>query len=98
MSEDLEKEITKLERYLRRQKDAQFIIDLRQLNPDELKERMKQQALYRQETITARQRDEELKRAKEKSRDLAAPYNESVRMNDKISRFISLLLEESGEG
>lgn len=94
---DLEKEITKLEKYLRRQKDAQFIIDLRKLSTEELRGRMLQQAVYRQETITAKQRDEGLRAAKDTASALAAPYNESVRMNDKISRFISLLLEENGQ-
>lgn len=94
MSEDNEKEITKLERYLRRQKDAQYIIDLRRLSVEELKEKMKTQALYRQETIDAKMKDQDLKLAKEKARDLGAPYNESLRMNDKICRFISLLISE----
>lgn len=94
MTEDQEKEVIKLEKYLRRQKDAQFIIDLRRLSAEELKEKIKIQALYRQETIDARLKDEELKLAKEKARDMAAPYNESLRMNDKICRFISLLISE----
>lgn len=97
MSEDLEKEVTKLERYLRNQKDADFIIELRRLSPDQLKERIKQQALYRQETITAKQNDKELRDAKSTASNMAYPYNQSLRMNDKISRFISLLLTESGQ-
>lgn len=91
---DLEKEIYKLEKYLRRQKDEEYIVDLRRLDVDQLQERMKKQALYRQETITAKQKDVGLSEAKETARSLAAPYNESLRMGDKISRFISLLLEE----
>lgn len=94
--EDNEKEITKLEKYLGRQKDADFVIELRRLDKEQLKKRIQDQALYRQETITARKNDEGLATAREEARGLAAPYSESLRMNDKISRFISLLIEEKG--
>lgn len=97
MSEDQEKEIVNLERYLRKHKDSEFILELRRLSGEQLKERIKGQALYRQETISAKQKDQDLKQAKDTARALGAPYSESLRLNDKISRFISLLLDENGQ-
>ena len=88
------KEVTKLEKYLIRQKDSQFVKDLRALTKDQLKKKMQDQAIYRQETVTAKMEDEELKSLKEKVKDLQAPYNDSLKMNDKISRFVSLLLKD----
>lgn len=96
MTEDLEKEATKLEKYLIRNGRSELVVELRRLGLDQLKKRMQDQAIHRQECITARQKDEGLKEAKEKARELAAPYNESIRMCDKISRFVSLLMEDSG--
>lgn len=88
------KEVTKLEKYLIRQRDSQFVKDLRALTKDQLKKKMQEQAIYRQETVTAKQEDEELKTLKEKVKDLQAPYNDALKMNDKISRFVSLLLKD----
>lgn len=96
MTEDLEKEATKLEKYLIRNGRSELVLELRRLNLEQLKKRIQDQAIFKQESITARQKDEGLKNAKDQARELAAPYNESIRMNDKISRFISLLMEDSG--
>lgn len=98
MSDELaeDKEMIKLERYLKRNGSPNLIEDLRKLTSDELKKRIQDQAIYKQETITAKQNDEALAQAKEKAKELTGPYNESIRMNDKISRFISLLLKDLG--
>jgi hypothetical protein len=96
MTPDLEKEVTKLEKYLIRNGRSELVVELRRLDLEQLKKRIQDQAIYKQESITARQKDEGLSEAKAKAKEMAAPYNESIRMNDKISRFISLLMGESG--
>ena len=95
MTEDQEKESTKLEKYLIRQGRQELVLELRQASKDLLKKKIQDQAIYKQETISARQADEGLKEAKAKAREMAAPYNESIRMNEKLSRFISLLMEDA---
>lgn len=92
--EDSEKELVKIEKYLRKHKDAEFIIELRRLSKDQLEERIKAQALFRQETITAKRDDKILNELKAKVKEFSGPYNDSLRLNDKISRFISLLINE----
>lgn len=91
---DQEAERTKLERTLVKSGRQDLVLDLMALGRAELEERMKQQALYRQESLMAKSEDESLKEAKATARELAAPYNDSIRMNEKISRFISFLLKD----
>lgn len=93
---DLEKELTKLERYLRRQGRGELVQELRSLDNDERRQRLMKQAVYEQEIMDAKANDAKLKAAKEEARDLGAVYNENLRMNKKISRFIHLLVEDSG--
>lgn len=92
--EDNEKERTKLEKYLIRQGRQNLIEELRNLGTDKLKEKLLAQALYKQETIDAKNNDEKLKAAKDTAKEQAAPYNESIRMNDKISRYINALMKD----
>lgn len=94
ISDELVKESTKLEKYLLKHKDAEFIRDLRVANLEQLKKRIQEQAIYEQQTITAKSEDEKLHDAKSIVKELQSPYNDSIRMNKKISRFISLLMGE----
>lgn len=94
---DLEKEITKLERYLNRQGRTELVQELRRLSNDARRERLKGQAIHEQETLDLRAKDKKLIAAKAEARDLNAIYNEQLRMNKKISRFIHLLIEDSGK-
>lgn len=90
-----EAEKTKLEKYLLKHKDVAFVTELLSLDKAALEERMKKQALFKQETITAKNGDEGLASAKSTANNLAAPYNDSIRMNDRISRFIALILKDN---
>jgi hypothetical protein len=94
---DLEKEITKLERYLIKQGRAKFVQELRSLDNDTRRDRLMKQAVHEQEIMDTRNKDEKLQAAKENARFQAATYNEQLRMNKKISRFIHLLIEDSGK-
>lgn len=95
--EDLEKEITKLERYLNRQGRGDLCKELRQLNNDHRRARLLKQAVHEQEIMDTKAKDAKLSAAKELARDLGAVYNEQKRMSQKISRFIHLLIEDSGK-
>jgi hypothetical protein len=92
----LEKERTKLERYLKRNGSPNLIEDLGRLNLEQLKKRIQDQAIHKQDTITEKQNDEKLNELKDKVREMNATYNEQIRMNDKISRYISLLIKDVG--
>lgn len=94
ISDELVKEETKLEKFLIKQGRADLVHELRKLGAIELKGRMLQQSLFKQETLNARENDEELKQLKSAAREAGAKYNESLRMNDKISRFIGFLIKD----
>lgn len=94
---DLEKEITKLERYLIRQGRSELVQELRQLDNDARRQRLMQQAVLEQEIQDTKEKDEKLKAAKDLARDLNSTYTEQTRMSRKISRFVHLLIEESGK-
>ena len=98
MSQELtyEKEVTKLERYLKRNGSPNLVEDLRRLSLEQLKKRMQDQAIHKQDTITEKQNDEKLNKLKDQVREMNATYNEQIRMNDKISRFVSLLMKDLG--
>lgn len=97
MEIDLEKEITKFERYLIRQGRAELVQELRQLDNDQRRQRLMQQAVLEQEIQDTKNKDEELKKAKDLARELNATYNDQTRMSRKISRFVHLLIEDSGK-
>lgn len=94
---DLEKELTKLEKYLIKQGRGDLVQELRSLDNDTRRDRLMKQAVHEQEILDTKEKDEELKKAKEQARFLAGSYNEQTRMVKKISRFIHLLIEDSGK-
>lgn len=94
---DLEKEMTKLERYLIRQGRNDLVQTLRTLDNDERRNRLMQQAVLEQEIQDTKEKDHKLRQAKDLARELNATYTEQTRMSRKISRFIHLLIEDSGK-
>lgn len=97
MAVDLEKEITKFERYLIKNGRTELVQELRQLDNDDRRQRLMKQAVYEQEIMDAKANDRELQAAKDNARFLGSTYTENLRMNKKISRFIHLLIEDSGK-
>lgn len=97
MALDLEKEITKLEKYLVKQGREALIRELRGLKNDDRRQRLMKQAVYEQEIMDTKANDQKLQAAKDELKELNSVYNENLRMNKKISRFIHLLIEESGK-
>ncbi len=96
MTEDLEKEMTKLEKYLIKEGRKDFVIEMRQSDSPKRESKLLGLAKHKQELITLMSKDVALKTAKEIVKGLKAPYNEQKRMNDKLSRFVHLLSEEEG--
>lgn len=89
-------ERTKLEKYLKRQGRGELVESLQTLNIEELKNRLKDQAIHEQVTLNTRDEDQELRRAKAVAKELNASYNEQLRMNKKICRYINTLLQDKG--
>ena len=94
---DLEKELYKLERFLKKQGRNELIEQLRSLNNTDRRNRLMQQAVLEQEIADTKAKDEKLQAAKEAARELNATYTGQLRMAKKIARFIHLLIEDSGK-
>lgn len=95
MSLSQEKEVIKLEKYLRKQGRDELIQSLRACSDTEKRARLLQQAVLEQEITDTKDRDEKLKEANDKSKELNATYSEQTRVCRKISRFIHLLIGDS---
>lgn len=93
-SEDQTSEVTKLEKFLKKEGRAELIVEIRGLDREALRQRLASQAIYRQETIEARRIDETLSSTKLRARELGAPYRESLKINEKISQFVATVLKE----
>jgi hypothetical protein len=92
----LEKETTKLEKYLVKQGRKDFVEAMRNASASELDSKMLSLAKHREEIATTKSNDTELETAKEKKKDLEAPYREQLAMNKKLSRFVGLMMKEMG--
>lgn len=98
MSELLdEKEIIKLERYLKREGREDFVTEMMAASPALLDSKMLGLAKYREEIQNTQNADEELKRVKQHAKTLGAPYRDDVKMNKKLTRFVALLMQEKGK-
>lgn len=95
ISDELVKEVTKLEKYLIREGREELVQELRRMGSDELKNKLKEYALYKQDLLDFKANDKKLQDAKELVKELNAPHNENIRMNDKISRFIGLVIKDN---
>jgi hypothetical protein len=85
---------SKIEKFLRNQGRQDLVETLRESSPDALKRKLMEQAEHEQAIIDTKNNDEELKNAKDHARSLGSVYNEQIRMNKKISRFVHLLLND----
>lgn len=71
-----------------------FADEIRALDDDALKARLVKLAQYREEIKQSMQDDEQLTRAKETAKELAAPYRDSLKDNEMRTTFIVKVLEE----
>lgn len=93
----LEKETTKLERYLIKEGRKDFIDEIRAASLGTLDQKMLGLAKHREEIRNTKANDEALNDAKERAKDLGAPYRDQLRMNEKLTRFVSLIMKENGD-
>lgn len=92
----LEKEVTKLERYLIKQGREDFVQAMRAAEEDRLNSKLLSLAKHRQEIKSTKAEDLELLRASELKKELEAPYKEQLRMNEKLASFVALVMKEKG--
>lgn len=100
MSVDAEKEIVKLERKLIREGRENLVQELRKLSNDQRRDRLKQQAILAQEIIDNKAKAaevEETAAAISAVREHVATYREQSDCCKRISRFLHLLIEDSGK-
>ncbi len=97
---DLEKEITKLEKFLVKQGRQTLIQELRSLDNDDRRQRLMKQAIHEQEIADTKEKEaqkENIMQAKAVIKEFNATYWEQLQMSKKISRFLHLLNEDSGK-
>lgn len=92
----LEKETTKLEKYLKERDRGDFIDAIRSADFLTLDAKLLGLAKHREEIKNTKARDNDLKKASETKKNLEAPYREQMRMNEKLARFVALIMQEKG--
>lgn len=92
-----EKEVIKLERYLKREGREDFVTEMMGASPSELDAKMLKLAKEAEEIQDAQNNDEELREAKKEASNLGAPYRERKKMNKKLTRFVALMMQEKGK-
>jgi hypothetical protein len=97
---DLEKELTKLEKYMKKQGREELVRELRNLDNEERRQRLMKQAVLEQEIADTKIKESEkpeIIEAKDTIKEFNATYREQLQMSKKISRLIHLLIEDSGK-
>lgn len=92
-----EKEIIKLERYLKREGREDFVTEMRGASSAQLDAKMLGLAKHREEIQNTQNGDEELKKAKQHAKNLGATYRDQSKMNKKLTRFVALMMQEKGK-
>lgn len=90
-----ELEATKLEKFLKKEGRQDFIDEIRAASPETLEQKLLGLAKHAQEITNTRDADDELRRAKEHAKSLGATYREQKKMNDKLARFVALIMKEN---
>lgn len=86
---------TKLEKKLKN-KDPMFLDEIAGLSTDQLNNRLLSLAKNRQETIKAKEEDQDLAEAQATVKDLSAPYKETLSAVDLKMRYIAELIKAKG--
>lgn len=92
-----EKEIIKLERYLKREGREDFVTEMQAASPVQLDAKMLGLAKYREEIQNTQNADEKLREAKRHASSLGAGYRDDIKMNKKLTRFVALLMQDKGK-
>lgn len=93
---DLEKEMTKIEKFLVKNNRRDFVDEMRSATRESLDFKMLRLAVHREEIASAKVKDEELQKVTDHKKELEAVYKEQLKMNAKMARFIGLLMSEKG--
>lgn len=97
MSElSLEKETTKLEKYLLKEGRKDFIEEIRAASPETLDQKLLGLAKHAEEIRNTKEGDSELRKAKEHAKFLGSAYRDQLKMNSKLARFVALIMQEQG--
>lgn len=94
LTEDQEKEVTKLEKALIKDGREDFVLEMRRADISQLETKLLGLAKHSQEITNTKNRDEELLAAKQRKSELEAPYREQTNYNKKLARFVSLVLKD----
>jgi hypothetical protein len=90
----LEKEKTKLEKYLVKQGRQDFVNEMDAADVTQLDSRLLGLAKHAQEIANTKANDVELDEAKRAKKDLEAPYRDQLKMNKKLARYVALVMQE----
>jgi hypothetical protein len=90
-------ELTKLEKKLAEMQGEGYCSELRGLDKKALEFKLLEMAKHREEIVTTKNMDEEYQLAREKVKELNAPYSEQMKHNKIKTRFLHLLLKEKYE-
>lgn len=93
---DLETELTKLERFLKKEDRLDFVNEVRSLDLTKLDAKLLGLSKHREEIVTGRDQDNDLRNAKAHARDLGATYRKQLKVNEKMARFIALHMKDQG--
>lgn len=94
LTEDQEKEVTKLEKALIKDGRKAFVQEMRHSSILQLEAKLLSLAKHSQEITNTKNRDGELLAAKQRKSELEAPYREQATYNQKLARFVSLVLKD----
>lgn len=92
-----EKEIIKLEKDLIKDGRKEFVLEVRQGDSFTRDQKLLKLAKHRSEIKSTKANDEELRKARLNKNSLEAPYREQLKWNDKLTRFVTLVMEEEGD-
>lgn len=93
----LEKEKTKLEKYLKKQGRQDFIEQIDAADVTQLDAKLLGLAKHAQEIANTKANDVALEDVKNEKKTLEQPYREQLQMNKKLSRYVALAMQEKGQ-
>jgi hypothetical protein len=100
MIPDLEKEITKLEKYFKKNGREELLNELRNLDNASRRKRIMDQAILEQEITDTKKKNAEkdpVKSALSVIKEHNRMFSEQKRVSQKLSRLLHLLIEDSGK-
>lgn len=93
----LEKETTKLEKFLIKNDRRDFVDDMRGGSRESLDAKLLSLAKHREDIKNTRAKDEKLESVAKEKKELERPYNEQLKFNEKMARFVALIMRENGQ-